>query len=51
MTELHINGSVVKVEADADRTLLSVLRSFPGHFHNFVFLSVGVLVFGYLLED
>jgi amino acid transporter len=24
-------------------TLLSVLRSFPGHFHNFVFLSVGVV--------
>ena len=26
MTELHINGSLVKVEADPDRTLLSVLR-------------------------
>jgi amino acid transporter len=24
-------------------TLLSVLRSFPGHFHNFAFLSVGVV--------
>lgn len=24
-------------------TLLSVLRAFPGHFHNFVFLSVGVV--------
>jgi amino acid transporter len=24
-------------------TLLSVLRSFPGHFHNFIFLSVGVV--------
>ena len=26
MTELHINGSRVKVEADLDRSLLSVLR-------------------------
>jgi aerobic-type carbon monoxide dehydrogenase small subunit (CoxS/CutS family) len=26
VTELHINGSLVKVEADPDRTLLSVLR-------------------------